>query len=149
MNVSFDFDNTLTVSSWCPEEWDFVHFGPNLVMVQCVHAHLKNGNEVHIVTSRKASKKSRKEIEQFLKDNDLFSLVSGIHFSDGALKAKCIEALGIGRHHDDDGCEINALQNGCEGVLVKNGFVDEFGNTCDPFDPRFHHDNCPEDKEIF
>ena len=143
MIVSFDFDNTLTVSVWCPKEWDFVHFGPNLVMVQCIRAHLKNGNEVHIVTSRKESVESRDEIGQFLKEHDLFSHVAGIHFSNGAFKAKCLETLGVERHHDDDECEINALRDNCEGVLVKNGFINFSGNVCDPFDPCFHHDNSP------
>ena len=149
MIVSFDFDNTLTVSVWRPEEWDFVHCGPNLAIVQCIHAHLKNGNDVHIVTSRNESVESKNEIEQFLLKQHLLPLITGIHFTNGKLKASFLDELGVTRHHDDDECEIEALQNGCEGILVKNGFINNFGNVCDPFDPCFHHDNCPEEKRTF
>ena len=67
MIVTFDFDNTLTQVQFDPDDGCFSKpAGPNLVMVQCLQAHLKNGNEVHIVTSRHENDRSINEINGFM-----------------------------------------------------------------------------------
>ena len=138
MKVSFDFDNTLTVMRFNLDEGIFCDFhGPNLVMIQCMHAHVENGNEVHVITSRNESTQSKTEILRLLTSHDLAFKVSGIHHTNGALKADMISAMGISRHYDDDPEEIANLPEECEGILVKNGCVDAEGVVCDPLEPRF------------
>lgn len=136
--VSFDFDNTLTVMRFNPEEGIFCDFhGPNLVMIQCMHAHASNGKEVHVITSRNESVASKTEIMRLLANNGLIRKVAGIHFTNGDLKAELIEKMGIFRHHDDDTEELAALPESCEGILIKTGCVDAEGVVCDPLEPRF------------
>lgn len=136
--VSFDFDNTLTVMRFNPDEGIFCDFhGPNLVMIQCMHAYCHMGTEVHVITSRNESAKSKTEIMRLLTNNGLIKKVSGIHFTNGALKVGVINSLGITRHYDDDPSELGALPPECEGILVKNGCVDAEGVVCDPLEPRF------------
>ena len=138
MNVSFDFDNTLTMTQWCDEEgWFFKDAGPNLVMVQCAHAHIAMGNEVHIITSRMESTKSKTDILRLLSNNGLGTKVTGIHFTNGSLKADKIVELDISRHFDDDPDELAALPSHCDGVLINNTFLDAAGRVCDPLEPRF------------
>ena len=138
MKVSFDFDNTLTVMKFNPDEGIFCDFhGPNLVMIQCMHAHIENGNEVHVITSRNESAKSKTEIMRLLTNNGLIKKIGGIHFTNGDLKVGVINSLGVKRHHDDDPTELGALPKECEGILVKNGCVDAEGVVCDPLEPRF------------
>ena len=136
--VSFDFDNTLTVMRFNPDEGIFCDFhGPNLVMLQCMLAHVQNGSEVHVITSRNESVASKTEIMRLLTNNGLVRHVKAIHFTNGELKAGLIEKLGVFRHHDDDPDEIAALPPSCDGILVKNGCVDADGVVCDPLDLRF------------
>ena len=136
--VSFDFDNTLTIMRFNPDDGIFCDFhGPNLVMIQCMHAHAANGKEVHVITSRNESVASKTEIMRLLTNNGLIRRVSGIHFTNGELKAELIKKLGVFRHHDDDPDEIAALPKSCEGILVKNGCGDAEGVVCDPLDPKF------------
>ena len=138
VKVSFDFDNTLTVMRFNPDEGIFCDFhGPNLVMIQCMDAHLQNGNEVHVITSRDESTASKTEIMRLLANNGLVRKIEAIHFTNGQLKAGLIRKLGIFRHYDDDPEEIAALPPSCDGVLVKNGCVDADGVVCDPLDPKF------------
>jgi hypothetical protein len=136
--VSFDFDNTLTVMRFNPDEGIFCDFhGPNLVMIQCMHAYVEMGREVFVVTSRNESVKSKTEIMRLLTNNGLIKKVAGLRFTNGAPKADTISSLGITRHYDDDPDEIAALPESCEGILVKNGCVDAEGVVCDPLEPRF------------
>ena len=138
MNVSFDFDNTLTMTQWSDEDgWFFKDAGPNLVMVQCMHAHIAMGNKVHIITSRFESTKSKTDILRLLSTHGLGTKVSGIHFTDGELKANQIIELDISRHFDDDPEELAALPAHCAGVLINNTFLDRDGCVCDPLDPQF------------
>ena len=138
MKVSFDFDNTLTVMRFNPDEGIFCDFhGPNLVMVQCMHAHIENGNEVHVITSRNESAQNKTDVLRLLTNEGLAMKVSGIHFTNGQLKAGLINSMGVQRHHGDDPEEIAMLPESCEGILVKNGCVDAEGVVCDPLEPRF------------
>jgi FMN phosphatase YigB (HAD superfamily) len=138
MIVTFDFDNTLTVTQFDPDDgWFTKDAGPNRVMLQSLIAHVENGNDVHIVTSRKETPESREEIEKFLNKNKVFDKVSGVHFTFPELKAGKLAELGSLRHHDDDEEEIAHLPEDCEGILVKNGHRDVDGNICDPMEDRF------------
>ena len=138
MKVSFDFDNTLTVMRFNPDEGIFCDFhGPNLVMIQCMHAHVENGNEVHVITSRNETAESKTEILRLLTSHGLAFKVSGIHHTNGQPKADLIKSMGVSRHYDDDPDEISVLPDDCDGILVKNGCVDAEGVVCDPLDARF------------
>ena len=94
--VSFDFDNTLTVMRFNPDDGIFCDFhGPNLVMIQCMHAHVKNGNEVHVITSRNESVASKTEIMRLLANNpdEIAALPPSC---DGILvKNGCVDAEGV------------------------------------------------------
>jgi FMN phosphatase YigB (HAD superfamily) len=138
MIVTFDFDNTLTVTQFDLSDWWFTKdAGPNFVMLQCMIDHLENGNDVHIVTSRRDSHASRDEVNQFLIRHGVHHKLAGIHFTNGNLKADKLFELDASQHHDDDEEEIAALHEGCEGILVTNGFLDAFGKVCDPMEERF------------
>lgn len=138
MKISFDFDNTLTVMRFNPDDGIFCDFhGPNLVMVQCAAAHIENGNDVFVITSRNESVASKTEILRFLSNHGLSLSISGLHFTNGQLKAGLINRMGIDRHYDDDEEEISMLPEACEGILVKNGCVDAEGVVCNPLDPKF------------
>ena len=140
MVITFDFDNTLTRVAFDPEDGCFSKpAGPNFVMVQCLKAHIANGNDVHIVTSRVKSEKSVEEINEFLEENDLRGVP--VHFTDGRLKNDVLKVLLSRRHHDDDREELDNLPFGCEGLFVPNGWLDENGQVCNPDDPRFKFDN--------
>ncbi len=128
MLVTFDFDQTLTVSRWDEENEDFVHMGPNLVMVQCLKAHLDMGNEVHIVTSRhekfeKVGHHDAPRVSDFLRSEGIFGQISGIHFTNGEWKADTIKRLGSLRHHDDDEEELIRLHEDCECIHVPTGWL--------------------------
>ena len=141
MIVTFDFDNTLTQVQFDPDDGCFSKpAGPNLVMVQCLQAHLKNGNEVHIVTSRHENDRSINEINGFLIEHMLHEVAS-VRFTNGALKADCLHSLNSSRHHDDDHVELDNLPPDCEGIFIPTGWLDEHGTVCDPDDPHFHFDN--------
>ena len=130
MLVTFDFDNTLTISRWDEEEETFTHVGPNLVMLQCLKAHLAMGNEVMIVTSRHEKNEDNPpstfndspRVRQFLEEQGILQSISSIHFTNGDWKGPLLEALESSRHHDDDEEELSRLPAGCEGIFVGNGW---------------------------
>ena len=129
MLVTFDFDNTLTVSRWDEEEETFVHVGPNLVMIQCLKAHLEMGNKVMVVTSRHQKHEDNPpafndspRVKQFLEEQGVLQSISGIHFTNGDWKAPLLDALDSARHHDDDQEELSRLPARCEGIFVPNGW---------------------------
>ena len=140
MVITFDFDSTLTRVAFDPEDGCFSRpAGPNLIMVQCLKAHISNGNDVHVVTSRVHSDDSQKEIEDFLMENGIKGVP--VHHTGGKPKRDTLKVLLSRRHHDDDQEELDNLPFGCEGLFVPNGWLDENGKACDPDDPRFHFDN--------
>jgi len=126
--ITFDFDDTLTQTQWDQEEENFRFMGPNLAMIQCLRAHLDNGNDVHVVTSRMGPEMdgeghtwshSQPAVLPFLREHlgPDFDRLSGVHWCGGLKKGKLAE-LGSARHYDDDGVELSDLPEGCSGVLV-------------------------------
>ena len=118
------------MSRWCDEEETFLHVGPNLVMIQCLKAHLDMGNEVRIVTSRHEKNEEispgfndSPRVKEFLESQGLLHKVSGIHFTNGAWKAPLLEELNSLRHHDDDEDELERLPSSCEGIFVPTGWI--------------------------
>ena len=50
--ITFDFDDTLSLSHWGDEEDDWVHDGPHLPMIKRYKKYKDQGYKVYIVTSR-------------------------------------------------------------------------------------------------
>jgi hypothetical protein len=138
--VTFDFDNTLTVTGFDPEDGVFSRdCGPNLEALQAIKDHVEEGHSVHIVTSRGIS--TSHEVENFLRENGIESFISGVHFTLGDFKAIKLSELKSIKHFDDDPEELAQLSDDITGVLWTTGHLDENDDVCDPEDPRFHFDN--------
>jgi hypothetical protein len=127
--ITFDFDDTLTLTQWDPEEESFNFIGPNKHICQTLREHVNNGDHVHIVTSRHGPEMNNDgEIRQhgqpsvlaFVNEHlaDVVDRLAGIHFTSGALKWNLLHELRSDKHFDDDRCELDALPPGIQGVLV-------------------------------
>ena len=120
--VTFDFDDTLTQTHavWgaddCLEDTFFA--GPNMVIIQALHACAANGDEVRVVTSR--SDKWLSDTMQRLEDFGVLGLLSGVHHTNGQWKAEWLAENGMTpvKHFDDDTEELARFPKGCETVLV-------------------------------
>tara|TARA_R110000824_G_scaffold67377_2_gene174448 strand:+ start:4883 stop:5782 length:900 start_codon:yes stop_codon:yes gene_type:complete len=131
--VTFDFDDTISLSHWGEEEDDWVHDGPHQEMIDILMDYHKKGSNIYIVTSRHKemqdedgnwyslhrkrtpSKKYFKEFQtpvwEFVKKNGL--PIQDVIFTNGQIKAKAengLIELGSEVHHDDDPEEIHAAQ---------------------------------------
>ena len=127
--VTFDFDDTLTLTQWDNEDECFKFIGPNMHTCIALKKHINMGDEVHIVTSRTGPDMDREghihmngqpSVLSFLSGhlNDVRDKIAGVHFTSGALKTQKLAELKASRHFDDDYCELEALPEGCVGVLV-------------------------------
>jgi len=128
--ITFDFDDTLTETQWDNDDECFKFIGPNKMMLATLRKHLRQGDKVHIVTSRHGPEMTAEGvvhnngqpgIVEFLLEHLVDSdrrKIAGIHFTAGLKTGKLIE-LGSDRHFDDDFCELEALPSGCVGVRVK------------------------------
>jgi len=138
--VTFDFDGTIKRHGFDPEDGCFSRdCGLDPQALQAIRIFANEGVSVHIVTSRRPS--TRKEVEEFVVNNNLSQFISGIHFTDGELKKAILARLGSIQHFDDDPEELAALPSDIEGILWKTGHLDENNEACDPDDPRFHFEN--------
>jgi hypothetical protein len=120
--VSFDFDDTLAWNEVIRdpvdgEIEDTVPAGVNPTIMPLLHAALDRGDEVHIVTTRHASR-WREDTLTRLREWGVLDRLAGIHFTDGEWKAKTLAALRVQVHHDDDQDELDRLPPGCSGVLA-------------------------------
>ena len=145
--VTFDFDDTLTLTAPC-EEWGSVHVGPHLENIALLKRLESEGNTIYIVTSRVAAGEAgpiptphpcvaecsshppgsmdrEVVVEDFVREHGL--PVEGVEFTDTKLKAMTLFLLGSARHYDDCEEEIAALPEGIEGVLVPCPYWDDFG----------------------
>ena len=114
--VTFDFDDTLSLSHFDKEDDDWVHDGPHLPMINRFKRYQKAGYKVFIVTSRykKLEEKAKNNpkqtsVAEFAADYNLNS--DGIYFTDGKLKIDLLKSLNSLVHHDDDLEEIEAAKN--------------------------------------
>lgn len=120
--VTFDFDDTLTETQWNNTLECFDYIGPNKIIMAKLRNHLREGDEVHIVTSRQGreldddviSLHGQPSISEFLTEhltaNDRRK-IAGVHFTSGALKTNKLLELNSIRHYDDDICELKALED--------------------------------------
>ena len=112
--ITFDFDDTLThtIAMWEEDgTLEDTHFGgPNLVMVQCSKACVKDGHKVRVVTSR--HKRWEQDTLEKLQEFGVLHLLSGVHHTNGEWKADwCLhEGLSPIKHFDDDQEELDAFE---------------------------------------
>jgi hypothetical protein len=140
MVATFDFDGTIKRHGFDPEDGCFSRdCGLDPHALQALRILASEGVSVHIVTSRRTS--TRREVEEFVVNNNLAQFISGIHFTNGDLKKATLARLGSIQHFDDDPEELIALPSDIEGILWKTGHLDENNSICNPDDPRFHFDN--------
>ena len=119
--VTFDFDDTLTETHWNNTSECFEYVGPNKGIMAQLRNHLRQGDEVHIVTTRQGpaidddgtlKSHGQPSISKFLTTHLTARdrrLIAGIHFTAGNLKTDTLLELNSIRHYDDDICELQAL----------------------------------------
>ena len=121
MIVTFDFDNTISMSNTTLDETGEVKFvfeGYNWPMVDIIKRHIANNDEVFIVTARDQSKEGffpRDNVPFHLKRLKLdgYFLNSGqtrLFYTDGELKVEKLLELGSQTHWDDSPEEMKALK---------------------------------------
>jgi acid phosphatase class B len=96
--VSFDFDDTLMNSFG----------GPIDKNISKLMGHVRTGDTVMIVTSRKDTEENRLEINTFLKQNGVDGMISNIYLV-GGIKQPYLSELGVNIHYDDKEVELSAL----------------------------------------
>jgi hypothetical protein len=121
--VTFDFDDTLTqtLAVWDEEDdtlEDTEFAGPNLVIIQALHACVANGHEVRVVTSR--SDRWLSDTHAKLELFGVLHLLAGVHHTNGQWKAEWMAENDMTpiKHFDDDTEELARFPIGCETVLV-------------------------------
>ena len=115
MVVTFDFDDTLLYRTLeFDEDGDpilphrIVGDGKNPLGWYHLMEHLDAGDEVHIVTSRLASKIP--EVEEWLSRWGVRGRIKGIHPTNMQWKASKLSELGSSLHYDDDFEELKRLR---------------------------------------
>lgn len=122
--VTFDFDDTLSLSHWDDEVDWWVHDGPHDAFIDKLNQYLTDpSKKVLIVTSRFEDKEQdslehpdKMAVQEFL---DKYNIkVDGIHFTNGQPKIETLLSLKSTIHHDDDpGDIIDARNNDIEAVV--------------------------------
>lgn len=125
MRVSFDFDDTITQTIFdLNDPHVFKKVGLNQGTLEAMRDHVKKGDEIYIVTSRKYSDESLQEIEEDLRRAGVSQHVRDIiHVGD--YKATTLQRLGIELHYDDDIEEIKRIPDSIATIKVKtlHGFA--------------------------
>mgnify|MGYP003148182441 FL=1 len=143
--ITFDFDDTLSLSHWGDEEDDWVHDGPHLPMIKRYKKYKDQGYKVYIVTSRHqeflddenqwytylpSSTPNKKyfpefqmPVEKFVKEYNLDP--EAVIFTNGSLKVNVLKKLQSAIHHDDDVEEIKAAEE----AGIKTVLSDPYKNT--------------------
>jgi hypothetical protein len=102
--VTVDFDNTLKMED---------SGTANPIVINQIK---KETKPVHIVTSRKDTPENRKEIEDFVKENELN--IKGIHFTNLERKSKKLNDLNSIKHYDNDSREWKDIKNNAPEIEV-------------------------------
>ena len=121
--VTFDFDDTLSLSHWGEEEDDWVHDGPNTPFIDKLRKHKAAGDTVYVVTSRfekheaaALEKPNQYAVQEFLDEHGID--VDGVYFTNGQSKIETLLQLGSTMHHDDDpGDILDSRENGIEAII--------------------------------
>ena len=121
--VTFDFDDTISLSHWSDEVDGWEHIGPHTPFIEKLRMHKLKGNTIYIVTSRHEKYESQAEatshqrsVQEFVDDYNL--PVDGIYFTNGKSKIETLLTLGSKIHHDDDPEDItDAIENGIEAII--------------------------------
>lgn len=122
--ITFDFDDTLSLSHWGEEEDDWVHDGPHESLIGRARDFIADpATTVYIVTSRfekyesqSLEKPYQKAVQEFLDEQGIS--VDGIFFTNGQPKIKMLLELGSTMHHDDDAGDIlDARANDIEAIV--------------------------------
>ena len=121
--VTFDFDDTLSLSHWGEEEDEWVHDGPHKSFVDKIQQYKNNGNTVYVVTSRTENYEpqalenpNQRAVQEFLDEHGIS--VDGVYFTNGQSKIETLLQLGSTIHHDDDpGDILDARSNNIEAVV--------------------------------
>ena len=145
--VTFDFDDTLSLSHWGEEEDDWVYDGPYEKMMDLLRDYHKKGSKIYIVTSRhkemqdeegkwfrhmpkvdpprKYFKEFQMPVWEFVKKHGI--PVVDVIFTNGEVKAEAgngLVSVGSDVHHDDDPEEIRAAER----VGIKAVVSDPYGD---------------------
>ena len=102
--VTVDFDDTLKMED---------SGTANPIVINQIK---KETKPVHIVTSRKDTPENRKEIEDFVKENELN--IKGIHFTNLDRKSKKLNDLNSIKHYDNDPREWKNIENNAPEIEV-------------------------------
>lgn len=102
--VTVDFDDTLKMED---------SGTANPIVISQIK---KETKPVHIVTSRKDTPENRKEIEDFVKENELN--IKGIHFTNLDRKSKKLNDLNSIKHYDNDPREWKNIENNAPEIEV-------------------------------
>ena len=126
MVVTFDFDDTLLWTRVIRDEdgeyVDHVPIGQNPQIFPILTRALQMpGVEVYVVTSRRATGPSVKEVFDYLREWGILEQPQfmGVRFTNGNLKADTLVKLGSARHYDDDPEELAALPPEIKGVQAE------------------------------
>jgi hypothetical protein len=118
--VTFDFDDTLLWKRYERDEdgeiVDVVVDGPNPEGLSLLRQAIRDGQEVHIVTTR--YERMRDDTVGWLRKWKVLDGIEGVHFTNGQLKRDTLARLGSQLHHDDDEDEIDNLPPGCRGLVL-------------------------------
>jgi len=122
--ITFDFDDTLSLSHWGEEEDNWIHDGPNPAMINRLKSFATDpSTTIYIVTSRFEEQEPRslenpnqRSVQQFLDEVDIE--VGGVYYTDGQPKIETLLQLASTMHHDDDAGDIlDARANNIETVV--------------------------------
>jgi len=120
MVVTFDFDDTLLWKRYERDEDgeidEVVIDGPNPEGLSLLKGALRDGHEVHIVTTRRSTMKG--DTLDWLGKWGVLDALAGVHFTEGRLKRDTLARLGSELHHDDDEDELDNLPPGTRGVKL-------------------------------
>jgi len=128
--VTFDFDDTLTETQWDNNDECYKFVGPNKSTLAFLRKHLRDGDVVHIVTSRQGPEMDpdgrvntggQPSVAEFLLEHLVDSdrrKIAGVHYVPGP-KTDILNELNSSKHYDDDSCVLEALPSSCVGVQVK------------------------------
>lgn len=126
MVVTFDFDDTLLWTRVIRDEdgeyVDHVPVGQNPQIFPILKRALQMpGVEVYVVTSRRATGPSVKQVFDYLREWGILEQPQfmGVRFTNGNLKADTLVKLGSVRHYDDDPEELAALPPEIKGVQAE------------------------------
>jgi len=140
--ITFDFDNTIAMShmNFPDGNVEYVFDEYNEKIVNLIKKYIKNGDDVHIVTSRTESKEGMFPDDTVKIHLDKLQLSSyfwpnRVHYTNGSLKAEKLKELGSTLHYDDD---IEEHVNNFGSIRTENPYESykdtEFAGKCMIYD---------------